>query len=91
MLGPGSLQGLLNILNLLGSPPTAAGRAPEAINKMTGAVIPNGAVMLVWTGDNIVDDGKADSDFLAVVDAEPNVHPLWPSDLDRWSALRAAG
>ena len=72
LIGPGSLQGALNVLNLLGTAPTAAGRAPEAINKFTGQVIPNGAVALVWTGDNIVDDGKADSDFMAVIDVEPN-------------------
>jgi hypothetical protein len=72
LIGPGSLQGLLNILNLLGGPNVAAGRAPDAISKFTGQVIPNGAVALVWTADMIVDDGNANSDFMAVIDAEPN-------------------
>lgn len=52
--------------------PSATPRAPEAINKYTGAVIPNGRVILSWTGDAITDDGIANSDFLAVIDAEPN-------------------
>jgi len=47
-------------------------RAPEAISKTTGKVIPNGTVLLAWTGDDILDDQNADSDFLTVIDAEPD-------------------
>ena len=63
---------------LLGQPATGAATssgAPAAINKYTGQVIPNGAVLLVWTGDGCstpLCDPKTSQDFLAVVDAEPN-------------------
>lgn len=46
-------------------------RAPEAVNKVTGQVIPNGSVMIVWTGDNAMDDGVHNGDFVAVIDTEP--------------------
>lgn len=72
----GNLLG--NIPNILSngnvSTRAAAGAAP-AINKYTGAVIPNGAVLLVWTGDGCstpLCDPSTSQDFLAVVDAEPN-------------------
>ena len=64
IVGPGSLSGL--------TPTAGSNRAPEAIDKNTGQVITNGRVLLAWTADNIVDDGVANSDFLAVIDAEPN-------------------
>ena len=85
LVGPGSLQGALNLLNLLGTAPIATGRAPEAISRYTGQIIPNGEVAILWTGDNIVDDGKADSDFMAVVDVEPSSvtygHVIWTAGL----------
>ncbi len=46
-------------------------RAPEAVNKNTGEVIPNGSVMVIWTGDNAMDDGVHNGDFVSVIDAEP--------------------
>ncbi len=54
---------------------TVISGAPAAINKNTGQVIPNGAVLLVWTGDGCATplcDPTTSQDFLAVVDAEPN-------------------
>ncbi len=66
-------QGLLG--NILGGAKTTTSTAQPAINKNTGAVIPNGSVLLVWTGDGCslpTCDPKTSQDFLAVVDAEPN-------------------
>jgi len=54
---------------------TAGASAPAAINKYTGQIIPNGAVLLVWTGDGCstpLCDPSTSQDFLAVIDAEPN-------------------
>lgn len=58
-----------------GTPGAASAPAPQAINKNTGQPIPNGSVLLVWTGDGCstpLCDPKTSQDFLAVVDAEPN-------------------
>lgn len=49
--------------------------AQPAVNKYTGKVIPNGTVLLVWTGDGCAlptCDPTTSQDFLAVIDAEPN-------------------
>lgn len=67
LVGPGDLGNVSSVL-----PGQNANRAPEAISKTSGKIIPNGAVLLSWTGDAITDDGVAHSDFLAVIDAEPD-------------------
>lgn len=46
-------------------------RAPEAVHKVTNQVIPNGSVLIAWTGDHAMDDGVHDGDFVAVIDIEP--------------------
>lgn len=46
-------------------------RAPEAVHKVTGEVIENGSVIIVWTGDHAMDDGVHHGDFVAVIDVEP--------------------
>src|SRR5581483_2302014 len=77
---------------------TAAAGAPPAINKYTGQVIPNGAVLLVWTGDGCstpLCDPRTSQDFLAVVDAEPNSttygNVIWTAELPNILASNVAG
>ena len=64
------------------------GVAQPAINKYTGAVIPNGSVLLLWTGDGCASPAcnpATAQDFLAVVDAEPNSttygNVIWTAEL----------
>lgn len=66
---------------------TGATAAP-AINKFTGQPIPNGSVLLIWTGDGCstpVCNPQTAQDFLAVVDAEPNSttygNVIWTAEL----------
>ncbi len=72
----------------------AQASAPAAINKYTGEIIPNGSVLLVWTGDGCalpvpIGTCSPDSaqDFLAVVDVEPNStrygDVIWTAELPR--------
>ena len=89
-----------SVTGILGGTPaasTAAG-APPAINKYTGNVIPNGAVLLVWTGDGCstpLCDPRTSQDFLAVVDAEPNSttygNVIWTAELPNILASNVAG
>jgi len=67
----GGLVGSESLLRT-GGATSSTNRAPEVISKTTGQVAPNGTVLLAWTGDDILDDGKANSDFLTVIDAEPD-------------------
>ncbi len=76
----------------------AGGAAPPAINKTTGAVIPNGSVLLVWTGDGCASplcNPQTAQDFLAVVDAEPNSRTfgnvIWTAELPSVLASNVAG
>ncbi|MDB5987723.1 MAG: hypothetical protein JWR16_2776 [Nevskia sp.] len=72
--GTAGAAGLIGGLLGGGKATTTSGAQP-AINKNTGAIIPNGAVLLVWTGDGCSLPTCApgtSQDFLAVVDVEPN-------------------
>ena len=67
---------------------TVSAGAPAAINKFTGQPIPNGSVLLVWTGDGCAlptCNPATSQDFLAVVDAEPNSttygNVIWTAEL----------
>ncbi len=83
------------------TPTTAASLlagAPQAINKYTGQIIPNGAVMLVWTGDGCstpLCDPQTSQDFMAVVDAEPNSttygNVIWTAELPHVLVSDVAG
>lgn len=81
------LAGCLSI-GLLAITGVASAGAPDAINKYTGQVIPNGATLLVWTGDGCstpVCNPTTSQDFLAVIDAEPNSktfgNVIWTAEL----------
>jgi len=72
--------------------------APPAINKYTNQEIPDGAVLLVWTGDGCstpLCNPKTAQDFLAVVDAEPNSttygNVIWTAELPSVLASNVAG
>lgn len=82
---------------LLGAGSAIAG-APAAINKYTGEVIPNGAVLLVWTGDGCATplcSPLTSQDFISVVDAEPNSttygNVIWTAELPNILASNVAG
>lgn len=67
---------------------TANAGAPAAVNKDSGASIPNGSVLLVWSGDGCAlptCNPKTAQDFLAVVDVEPNSstfgNVIWTAEL----------
>ncbi len=69
---------------------TPAAGAPAAINKYTNKVIPNGSVLLVWTGDGCstpVCNPQTSQDFMAVLDAEPNSttygNVIWTAELPK--------
>ena len=64
--------------------------APAAVNKHTGEQIPNGSVLLVWSGDGCAAptcNPNTAQDFLAVVDVEPNSESfgnvIWTAELPR--------
>ncbi|MGQ0503051.1 MAG: hypothetical protein ACT4P0_10680 [Panacagrimonas sp.] len=68
----------------------AAVGAPAAINKNTGEPIPNGSVLLVWSGDGCAlptCNAATAQDFLAVLDVEPNSttfgNVIWTAELPR--------
>jgi len=76
----------------------AVSGAPAAINKYTGQIIQNGAVLLVWTGDGCstpLCDPTTSQDFLAVVDAEPNSttygNVIWTAELPNVLVSDVAG
>lgn len=67
---------------------TSHAAAPAAINKNTAETIPNGSVLLVWSGDGCATPACNPStaqDFLAVVDVEPNSstfgNVIWTAEL----------
>ncbi|MGQ0621320.1 MAG: hypothetical protein ACT4QA_15575 [Panacagrimonas sp.] len=69
---------------------TASAGAPAAVHKTTGNIIPNGSVMLVWTGDGCAlptCNPNTAQDFMAVVDVEPNSTTfgdvIWTAELPR--------
>ncbi len=91
------LAGCLGI-GLLASAAVVSAGAPEAINKYTGKVIPNGATLLVWTGDGCstpLCDPTTSQDFMAVIDAEPNSktfgNVIWTAELTNILASNVAG
>ena len=100
-MGPRSIRrwfaGCVGIGLAIGAGVVSAG-APEAINKYTGQVIPNGATLLVWTGDGCSTPAcnpKTSQDFMAVVDAEPNSktfgNVIWTAELQNILASNVAG
>ncbi len=85
-------------IGLLASANVVSAGAPEAINKYTGKVIPNGSTLLVWTGDGCstpVCNPTSSQDFLAVIDAEPNSRTfgnvIWTAELTNILASNVAG
>lgn len=85
---PAAGNGLVQ--TLLPRDQTPAAGAPAAINKYTNKIIPNGSVLLVWTGDGCstpVCNPQTAQDFLAVVDAEPNSttygNVIWTAELPK--------
>jgi hypothetical protein len=89
-----------NLINSATGTATAAltSGAPQAINKFTGKTIPNGAVLLVWTGDGCstpLCDPTTSQDFLAVIDAEPNSttygNVIWTAELPNVLVSDVAG
>ncbi len=98
----GTVSGLVgDVTNILTGNKAAAAAvagAPAAINKNTGQVIPNGAVLLVWTGDGCstpLCDPATSQDFLAVIDAEPNSttygNVIWTAELPNVLVSDVAG
>lgn len=88
--GPGNATAAGLLSGLLGgtTTTTAPAGAPQAVNKTTGQVIPNGSVLLVWAADGCstpVCDPKTSQDFLAVLDVEPNSktfgNVIWTAEL----------
>ncbi|WP_157623119.1 hypothetical protein [Solimonas soli] len=92
-------QSVTNVLSTRDAAAAATGgSAPPAINKYTGAQIPNGTVLLIWTGDGCstpLCNPKTAQDFLAVVDAEPNSttygNVIWTAELPSVLASNVAG
>ncbi len=81
-------------LGLLAASGNAAAGAAAAVNKYTGETIPNGSVLLVWSGDGCASpvpvgtcSPNSAQDFLAVVDVEPNSttfgNVIWTAELPR--------
>jgi len=98
----GAVGGLVgdatNILTGNKAAAAAVAGAPAAISKITGQVIPNGAVLLVWTGDGCstpLCDPATSQDFLAVIDAEPNSttygNVIWTAELPNVLVSDVAG
>lgn len=75
---------------LLATAGTANSGASPAIHKTSGETIPNGSVMLVWSGDGCAlptCNPNTAQDFMAVVDVEPNSstfgNVIWTAELPR--------
>ena len=90
LLGGSAASGASNNLLQLPRNQTPAAGAPAAINKYTNQPIPNGSVLLVWTGDGCstpVCNPATAQDFLAVLDAEPNSttygNVIWTAELPK--------